>query len=68
MKTKKIEKKLVLNKKTIAGLNNGVLKNAHGGWQTYVQENSGCPTACPLCTAVNTNCFSNDPVACQCGN
>ena len=71
MKTKKFEKKLFFNKKTIADLNNGELKNVHAGEQSLAYQKVdtevvGCPTAIP-CTAAYTNCFSNYPVACQCG-
>jgi len=43
MKTKKIDKKLSLNKKTISNLSKGQLFNAKGGYYTY--------TVCTLCTS-----------------
>jgi hypothetical protein len=47
MKPKKIEKKLFLNKKTIAHLNNGQLGKAKGGGDT---------TSCDTCETCQTNC------------
>ncbi len=47
MKTKKIEKKLFLNKKTIAHLNNGQLGQAKGGFPT---------TSCGTCETCLTHC------------
>jgi hypothetical protein len=64
MKTKKFEKKLVLNKKTIVDLNSGMMGNVHGGeepdhgWTVFPSCYLG-PTDCPDCTAPSgcvTNC------------
>jgi hypothetical protein len=46
MKSKKFSKKLSLNKKTIARLNNNVMDNVYGGYWTklFVTECIGCNT------------------------
>jgi natural product precursor len=62
MKTKKFEKKLSLNKKTIANLNNGDMKHLQGGIKPTgctcpfcrVTENSLCPTAAITCQTCDT--------------
>lgn len=48
MKTKNFSKRLVLNKKTVANLNNHDMKNIYGGRETGATE---CVTNC------QTNCF-----------
>jgi len=53
MKTKKFEKKLVLNRKTIADLNNREMFTVNGGEETI--PGSKVPTR-PLCTCLETNC------------
>ena len=69
MKTKKITKKLNLNKKTVADLNNGELMNAHGGI-LVTAINSNCILCTHTCgyTCLNT-CVSCDPTGnplCKC--
>ena len=53
MKTKKFQKKLTLNKKTIVDLNNGEMKGAQGG----ADEPSIPPFFCPI---TFYNCFTVD--------
>ena len=65
MKARKFSKKLVLNKKTIANLNNGEMRIAYGGAPTQVpaypktQPTYKCtppdPTSC-VCTGLVTDC------------
>jgi natural product precursor len=74
MKTKKFEKKLSLNKKTIAHLNNGDMKSLQGGDVPsgctcpfcQVNENSTvislCPTVAPTCQT----CATEAPPEVQC--
>lgn len=45
MKRKKIEKKLVLNKKTVADLSNNQMGDIRGGGQT--QDETYCPCSVP---------------------
>ena len=77
MKTKKFRKKLALNKKTIATLNNGnMMGNVVGGGDLVVHgqitECTSCylgPTDCPDCTAPSgceTNCGTCDPTCVTC--
>ncbi len=56
MKSKKITKKLKLNKKTVADLNHGELKNAHGGEHKSTQLSN-----CLLCT---DTCAASCPNTC----
>jgi len=66
MKTKKITKKLSLNKKTVADLNHGELKNAQGGYGPSVNY-SNCLACTHSCggTCLNTchpsDCPTGDP-------
>ncbi len=63
MKSKKITKKLSLNKKTVADLNHGELKNAHGGIGLS-RKLSDCPPCYPTHTEDYTcpnTCASCDP-------
>ena len=53
MKTKKLSKKLVLNKKTVASLNNAEIKDIKGGETGLYTCQATCNTACPTC---NTEC------------
>ncbi|NIM16489.1 MAG: hypothetical protein GTO45_31135 [Candidatus Aminicenantes bacterium] len=64
MKTKTFKKKLVLNKKTIADLNNGQLGKIKGGKTGPTQlisvcvcqvptENQTCPDTCDTCTCIS---------------
>jgi hypothetical protein len=62
MKTKKIYKKLLLNKKTIADLNMGEMKNLHGGGNGNNTGNTCFPCidppfteqlTCTVCTTLN---------------
>lgn len=65
MKARKFSKKLVLNKKTIANLNNGEMRIAYGGAPTQIPvppspETKTCdpppdPTSC-VCTDPITGC------------
>ncbi len=48
MKTKKLGKKLVLNKKTVANLNKDEIKSLKGGWAMCYDKGS-CTTSCPGC-------------------
>lgn len=48
MKSKKITKKLILNKKTVADLNHGELKNALGG-VPFTIEGSNCLACTVTC-------------------
>jgi hypothetical protein len=48
MKTKKFQKKLTLNKKTVANLGIGELSDVKGGMQIGPIPNSN-PTLCPSC-------------------
>jgi hypothetical protein len=63
MKSKKFEKKLALNKKTIADLNGDMMGRVHGGIEN-TQTASCCmgPTDCPNCTQTcNTYCGTCAP-------
>ena len=53
MKTKEIKKKLFLNKKTIAHLNNGQLGHAKGGLTISCHTCETCET-CNTCTCHKT--------------
>jgi hypothetical protein len=57
MKSKKFEKKLMLNKKTIADLNSDKMGNVHGG-VVNSQTGSCClvHTDCPNCTQTQGGC------------
>lgn len=59
MKSKKITKKLNLNKKTVADLNHDQLKNAHGGFKITVHL-----TNCLACTYTCANTCPNTCVSC----
>ena len=63
MKTKKFEKKLVLNKKTIAHLGNGELNVAKGGALVTKEGPScaPCPATNPTCFTVCPTCFTVCP-------
>jgi hypothetical protein len=55
MKTKKFNKKLVVNKKTVANLNINDMRSAHGGAHTYNTYCPECPpnpswVSCEACT------------------
>ena len=55
MKTKKLSKKLELNKKTIAHLNNSSMKALRGGVYTgYTCQDDGCDT---VISCENTMCW-----------
>jgi len=62
MKTKKFDKKLTLNKKTISSLNNGQMKQAYGGAPSDVAYKI---TAGPVNPPPIYTCFScpNCPVS-----
>jgi len=51
MKTKKLEKKLVLNRKTITNLDNTQLSGVQGGFTTYCVTvgRTECFTNCVVC-------------------
>ena len=74
MKPKKLSKKLGLNKKTIADLNNGEMKNAYGREQDIYRTTYAFPdcVTCPTCQTCQTcetcqSCnFTDPPVACTC--
>ncbi len=61
MKIKKITKKLTLNKKTVAHLNNGELNAIQGGVDTWPPQ---CPSIsvclCPIETLKGPECFVTD--------
>jgi hypothetical protein len=67
MKTKKFEKKLALNKKTIADLSNGQLGQVKGGGPKPTVLGVPCPsqteliTTCPTCPQT---CANTCPVTC----
>ena len=76
MKTKKLGKKLVLNKKTIAHLGSGMLSAARGGFHppyNTIFETCSCVTCGELptcdgktCMTICETCVSGDPcVACE---
>ncbi len=52
MKTRKFDKKLALNKETVANLNKDEMKNAHGG-KPFTRETL-CPMTCYTC---NIDCL-----------
>ncbi len=55
MKTKQFDKKLVLNKKTVAHLNNGEMNGVQGGIDTIYSTNPSC--SCPqFCATKLSNC------------
>lgn len=64
MKTKKITKKLTLNKKTVVNLDGTNMSGVKGGLvETYYTCPTGftycrtkCVTECPLCPSMNTAC------------
>ena len=61
MKTKKFEKKLALNKKTVANLNNVQLSNVKGGGVIPSDPGFAClPTfeTCGTCAATCDTCFT----------
>ena len=65
MKTKRFDKKLVLNKKTIAHLVNGEMKAVEGGVLiTYTCPDTcrTCPTDCKTCGAM-----TGYPICYACG-
>jgi len=81
MKTKKINTKLSLSKRTVANLNGGEMKGAKGGYNT----NSVCPicptddctytcnctntcVTCNLCTNTCAGCYETDSVCEFCTN
>lgn len=52
MKIKNFNKKLVLNKKTIANLNNSQMEAAYGGAAVTLTDGSACDSVCgsdPCC-------------------
>ena len=57
MKTKKLSKKLSLNRKTIANLNGDMMGNVYGGMYTIPAitcvtcDRSVCPTHCYTCVS-----------------
>jgi hypothetical protein len=66
MKAKTFGKKLTLNKKTVADLNMGQMKNAHGGLDCTIHR-----TNCLACTytCANTCAYTcaDCPTDCTCG-
>jgi hypothetical protein len=70
MKTKKFNKKLALNKKTVADLNGSDMDYAHGGGIPpceLTQGHSTCPTADISCggTCAASECQSECPLICR---
>ena len=61
MKTKKFSKKLSLNKKTIADLDNGKMKGVYGGVLQSVN------TDCASCFYTGCNCPETEPLGYTCG-
>jgi hypothetical protein len=62
MKTRKFEKKLSLNKKTVSNLNGKAMGEVQGG-ATFINCPTGltycrtdCVTNCPLCPSMDTKC------------
>ena len=68
MKTKKVNRKLTLNKKTIARLNQNELNDFKGG-VTETRDLTKC-ISCTVCithcTCGDTNCFTYGISDCQC--
>jgi len=56
MKTKNFSKKLTLNKKTVAHLNEGELKNIHGGGPDTFNPETETKGICCLETLVTAPC------------
>lgn len=61
MKSKKFDKKLVVNKSTVSNLGHGELKDVLGGGDTevwcptgYTYCETGCISDCPRCTVIAT--------------
>ena len=63
MKPKNFNKKLNLNKKTIADLNNGEMNNAHGGIPCPVTQTCGGTGCCPTLAT----CDPTGGIDCRCG-
>jgi hypothetical protein len=65
MKTKKLQKKLGLNKETVVHLNNDILKRVRGGVCTC--QETGCATAlkcqpftaCNNCETLQDTCYTD---------
>jgi len=60
MKTKKFDKKLSLNKKTVSNLSSNQMKSAYGGYETF--ERTYCRTDCAtncvtMCSACVMTCL-----------
>ena len=65
MKTKKLNKKLYLNKKTVASLNIDQLNNAKGGTYDWTEQLACTDLACPTCI-VTCDC-PNPTIGINCG-
>jgi natural product precursor len=61
MKTKKILKKLRLNKKTVANIDNRVMKEVKGGGETDV----GCGTENVICLSLVPRCMGSRAGGCD---
>lgn len=72
MKTKKFNKKLNLNKKTISNLNYGQMRNVNGGGNDIdrnASDGGSCGVTCDTCftpcgVSCNTQCNSDCSNAC----
>jgi hypothetical protein len=63
MKSKKFEKKLTLNKKTIVNLSEATMKNAQGGLIT--KESECCTINATYCDTCNTLCTCPQHYTCD---
>ena len=66
MKTKKFQKKLALNKKTVANLSNGQLSKVKGGDYNTGSGHPPCVISCGCVTLHFTNCVLCDTVTSPC--
>jgi hypothetical protein len=66
MKSKKFQKKLGLNKTTVAHLNHGAMKGVHGGARTFVlaclsgDPAGSCGDTCYTCDCPTATCNCTD--------
>lgn len=67
MKTKKIDKKLALNKKTVANLGTETMRDVRGGFLTYEMTicRSNCVSNCPICQSRIPGCYGDTDYECN---